>query len=74
MTQPTELQQVQAELNETALTLVRTQRQLDNVNKQSQLITSYIIALAKTRDIEVKTIEDIRVFLESFNLEDKDAE
>jgi len=63
MQQPSELQQAQAELNDTALTLVREQRKLKQSQNNLQSLLQAVLNLAKTDDVEIKSLGDAIKYL-----------
>lgn len=71
-------QQIQAELNQTALELVRTQRELNATKTVNKQLIDAVLELAKTQDKSISTIEDAVGFLQSLanqlNPEEVDAE
>ena len=72
--QPSELQQVQAELNDTALTLVREQRKLKQSQNNLQSLLQAVLNLAKTDDVEIKSLDDALNYLNSKAIPDETEE
>jgi len=74
MQQPSELQQTQAELNDTALTLVREQRKLKQSQNNLQSLLQAVLNLAKTDDVEIKSLDDALNYLNSKAIPDSEEE
>lgn len=57
---------IQAELNQTALELVRTQRSLQQTQQQLKVLLDKVLEVAKTHDNkQIQSIQDILTFLDT---------
>lgn len=57
---------IQAELNQTALELVRTQRSLQQTQQQLKAVLDKVLEVAKTHDNkQIQSIQDILTFLDT---------
>lgn len=62
----------QAELNQTALELVRTQRSLQQTQQQLKVVLDKVLEVAKSHDNkQLQSIQDIVAFLDTLKGEEK---